>query len=117
MQNVVKKWSLHEIDPLPGRALPRVLVIGAGMAGLVAARLLHDSHFPVTVLEARDRLGGRLWTDESLGVPCDLGGSWIHGADDNPLTNWCASLGIQLAYTPDEDRFMYEQGQAQERAH
>ena len=116
MQDAGQKWSLNDIAQTPKRALPRVLVIGAGMAGLVAARLLHDSGFPVTVLEARDRLGGRLWTDDSLGIPCDLGGSWIHGADDNPLTDWCATLGIQLAYTPDDDRFVYENGQAQERA-
>ena len=80
-------------------ARERVLVIGAGMAGLVAARLLHDSGFDVTVLEARDRIGGRLWTESSLGVPIDLGGSWIHGADDNPLSEWCAALGVDLMET------------------
>jgi monoamine oxidase len=74
----------------------RVIVVGAGMAGLVAARLLHDSGFVVTLLEARDRLGGRTWTDDSLGAPLDLGGSWIHGVDGNPLTLWCAKLGVPL---------------------
>ncbi|MFN8492804.1 MAG: FAD-dependent oxidoreductase [Caldilineaceae bacterium] len=116
MQNARKSWSLHTSDQKSSQPLPNILVIGAGMAGLVAARLLHDSGFPVTVLEARNRLGGRLWTDDSLGIPCDLGGSWIHGADDNPLTNWCATLGVQLAYTPEDERFVYENGQAQERA-
>lgn len=74
----------------------RVIVVGAGMAGLVAARLLHDSGFVVTVLEARNRLGGRTWTDDSLGAPLDLGGSWVHGVDGNPLTLWCEKLGIAL---------------------
>jgi len=74
----------------------RVIVVGAGMAGLVAARLLHDSGFVVTVLEARGRLGGRTWTDDSLGAPLDLGGSWVHGVDGNPLTLWCDKLGIAL---------------------
>ena len=74
----------------------RVVVVGAGMAGLVAARLLHDSGFKVTVLEARARLGGRTWTDDSLGVPLDLGGSWVHGVDGNPLALWCAKLGVPL---------------------
>ena len=46
----------------------RVIVVGAGMAGLVAARLLHDSGFKVTVLEARDRLGGRVWTDDRIEI-------------------------------------------------
>ncbi|MCW5734821.1 MAG: FAD-dependent oxidoreductase [Enhydrobacter sp.] len=74
----------------------RVVVVGAGMAGLVAARLLHDSGFRVTVLEARPRLGGRTWTDSSLGAPLDLGGSWVHGVEGNPLTLWCDKLGVEL---------------------
>lgn len=83
-------WSMGAAKP------ERVIVVGAGMAGLVAARLLHDSGFAVTVLEARDRLGGRTWTDDSLGAPLDLGGSWVHGVDGNPLTLWCDKLGIDL---------------------
>ena len=74
----------------------RVVVVGAGMAGLVAARLLHDSGLAVTVLEARARLGGRVWTDSSLGAPLDLGGSWVHGVDGNPLTLWCEKVGVDL---------------------
>ena len=73
-----------------------VIVVGAGMAGLVAARLLHDSGFRVTVLEARPRLGGRTWTNDSLGAPLDLGGSWVHGVDGNPLALWCDKLGVPL---------------------
>lgn len=73
-----------------------VVVVGAGMAGLVAARLLHDSGFRVTVLEARPRVGGRTWTDGTLGAPLDLGGSWVHGVDGNPLTLWCDKLGVEL---------------------
>ncbi|MBL0897196.1 MAG: FAD-dependent oxidoreductase [Reyranella sp.] len=74
----------------------RVVVVGAGMAGLVAARLLHDSGFNVTVLEARTRTGGRVWTDDRIGAPVDLGGSWVHGVDGNPLTLWAEKLGIPL---------------------
>ncbi|MFO1079504.1 MAG: NAD(P)/FAD-dependent oxidoreductase [Reyranellaceae bacterium] len=80
----------------------RVVVVGAGMAGLVAARLLHDSGFAVTVLEARERRGGRTLTDGSLGVPLDLGGSWVHGVDGNPLTLWCDKLGIALVESEGE---------------
>jgi len=83
-------WSMGQGRP------ERVVVVGAGMAGLVAARLLHDSGFAVTVLEARDRLGGRTWTDDSLGAPLDLGGSWVHGVEGNPLTLWCDKLGVRL---------------------
>ena len=83
-------WSMGAGKP------ERLVVVGAGMAGVVAARLLHDSGFAVTVLEARSRLGGRVWTDESLGAPVDLGGSWVHGVDGNPLALWCEKLGVTL---------------------
>jgi monoamine oxidase len=83
------------------------------MAGLVAARLLRDSGFNVTLFEARQRLGGRLLTDHSLGVPSDLGASWIHGADVNPLTRWCKSLGIETVLAPVGARRFYDHGDFQ----
>lgn len=60
-----------------GGAGERVVVVGAGMAGLSAARRLADNGVSVTVVEARQRIGGRTWTDTSLGLPIDLGGAWI----------------------------------------
>jgi monoamine oxidase len=58
-----------------------VLVIGAGAAGLAAARTLHDNGVDVAVLEARDRIGGRVWTVRDPGalVPIELGAEFIHG--------------------------------------
>ncbi len=66
----------------------RVLVIGAGVAGLAAATALHAHGFDdVVVLEARDRIGGRIWTHTIGGsIPVDLGASWIHGVDGNPIS-------------------------------
>jgi monoamine oxidase len=64
---------------------PNVLVIGAGIAGLAAARELQENGFQVTVLEGRDRIGGRIYTDRTLGFPVDLGASWIHGIKGNPI--------------------------------
>ena len=94
-------WSMGAAKP------ERVLVIGAGMAGLVAARLLHDSGFKVTVLEARDRIGGRVWTDARVGAPVDLGGSWVHGTEGNPLTLWCDRLGVRLI-SSEADRLLID---------
>jgi len=64
-----------------------VVVIGAGLAGLAVARQLQDAGRPVVVLEARDRLGGRVHTSRLWPQwPMDLGASWIHGLKGNPLT-------------------------------
>ncbi|MFM7182618.1 MAG: flavin monoamine oxidase family protein [Verrucomicrobiales bacterium] len=65
----------------------RIIVIGAGMAGLAAARRLKGLGHEVIVLEGRDRIGGRIhtsmqWSD----LPLDLGASWIHNTKGNPLT-------------------------------
>ncbi|MEZ4622138.1 MAG: FAD-dependent oxidoreductase [Caldilineaceae bacterium] len=110
MQGYSGDWSRSVAQTSPNRPLPHVVVVEAGMAGLVAARLLHDAGCQVTVLEARHRLGGRIWTDDRLGVSCDLGASWIHGADNNPLTRWCHVLAIPLAITSDETRFLFTGG-------
>ncbi len=64
------------------------------MSGLAAAHALAGQGRTVTVFEARDRIGGRLWTDRSLGVPVDIGASWIHGTEGNPLTKLADHLGL-----------------------
>ncbi|MCX5563474.1 FAD-dependent oxidoreductase [Streptomyces sp. NBC_00038] len=55
-----------------------VTVVGAGFAGLGCARALTDAGVRVTVLEGRDRTGGRAWTKQIAGVPAEMGASWIH---------------------------------------
>lgn len=78
-----------------------VVVLGAGISGLAAARRLRERGFTdVRVIEARERLGGRLHTDRSLGAPFDLGAAWVHHAGPkNPLTARLAQLGIATRRT------------------
>ena len=67
--------------PPPTPVAKKVLVIGAGMAGVKAANKLAAAGLDVIVLEGRDRIGGRTWSDKSMGVSADLGASWIHGVN------------------------------------
>ncbi len=78
-----------------------IAIIGAGMSGLSAAHKLADQGLNVSVFEARNRIGGRIWTDHRLGFPLDLGASWIHGTDKNPLTELADSIGQQRIETDD----------------
>ena len=83
-----------------------VLVIGAGIAGLRAAEVLVGKGRRVIVLEARDRLGGRIHTDRSWGVPVELGASWIHGVENNPIAALAAAKGIETK-AADYESIMY----------
>jgi monoamine oxidase len=75
-------WSTEKCFSMSTtRQKVEVIVIGAGIAGLAAARDLSIDGYDVLVLEARNRIGGRIWTSRDLGVPADLGASWIHGFD------------------------------------
>lgn len=66
---------------------PDVVVVGAGVAGLTAARELTRNGVSVAVVEARSRIGGRAFTEsKTFGVPYDHGCAWLHSADVNPLT-------------------------------
>ena len=85
--------------PLQSVAGRRILIIGAGFAGLSAANALQASGAEVIVLEARERAGGRVLTDRSLGFPLDLGPSWLHGGAGNPLKAIAASAGVATQVT------------------
>jgi monoamine oxidase len=76
-----------------------VLVLGAGVAGLAAASRLAAAGRRVIVLEARDRIGGRVWTDTALGVPVDLGAAWLHSSANNPVVPIAGRLGMELVRT------------------
>jgi monoamine oxidase len=72
-----------------------VAVIGAGIAGLAAAGVVARAGQRTVVLEARDRVGGRIWTSTAWpDAPVDLGASWIHGTDGNPVYAEVNRLGL-----------------------
>lgn len=88
----------------PADPANRIIVIGAGLAGLAAASELQKQGHDVLVLEARDRIGGRIHTSRYLtdkwgDVPVDLGATWIHGIDGNPLTRLADSIQAQRLVT------------------
>ncbi|XP_065852416.1 polyamine oxidase 2-like [Euphorbia lathyris] len=90
-------------------ASPTVIVIGGGMAGVAAARALHDASFQVVLLESRDRLGGRVHTNYSFGFPVDLGASWLHGVSkENPLAPLIGRLGLPLYRTSGDNSVLYD---------
>ncbi|KAK8138801.1 polyketide synthase 1 [Apiospora sp. TS-2023a] len=67
---------------------PHVGIIGAGLTGLRCADMLLKHGFQVTIIEGRDRIGGRVHQAQlPSGHPIDLGPNWIHGTNDNPILN------------------------------
>jgi monoamine oxidase len=95
-----------------GNALPSnpdVAIVGAGSAGLSAARALAAAGKSVVVIEAMNRIGGRAFTDsEAFGVPFDWGCAWIHSADRNPYLPLAREWGFHLAEHDDSvDRVYY----------
>jgi hypothetical protein len=136
-RRIVKEFPLHLAPPMPlrsNRALllkrpvellsrlnkqsPKtVIVVGAGLSGLAAANQLSKFGFKVTVLEARDRVGGRIHTvplsslvpgaqNESFGV--DLGGAWIHGCDGNPLIKLVRSANASAYSLSDQQTQIFD---------
>ena len=62
----------------------QVVVVGAGISGLGAAQNLQNAGYSVVILEAKEKIGGRINTNRSLGFPIELGANWIHS---NKLEN------------------------------
>src|SRR6476620_10333393 len=71
-----------------------VAIVGAGPAGLTAARELRKAGLSVAVLEARDRVGGRTWTNTIDGAMLEIGGQWV-SPDQTALLELLDELGLE----------------------
>ncbi|MBI1276439.1 NAD(P)-binding protein [bacterium] len=80
-------------------AITDVAIIGAGISGLTVARHCHDTGIPYIVLEATGRIGGRVHTVHHNHCPIDLGASWLHSGDVNPLREDALKAGCKLEPT------------------
>jgi len=77
----------------------KVVVIGAGIAGLTAARILLEAGIDCQIVEARNRVGGRICQAREFDVPVDLGASWIHQVNGNPLWTVAEQLKLKVDTT------------------
>ena len=77
-----------------------VVIVGAGAAGIAAARRLATSGLSAIVLEATGRIGGRAWTCDVAGLHLDLGCGWLHSADRNPWTRAAEAAGFAVDRRP-----------------
>lgn len=112
----------EELIPMEPRSCFRVCVVGGGVAGLSCCleifRICEQEKIDVEVVlvEGRSRLGGRLWTDretfttaDGKNFPVDLGASWIHGIDQNPMATLAREAGADFV-TTSEDVKMFQAG-------
>ena len=84
-----------------------VLIIGAGVAGLAAARILAAAGVKTQIIEARDRIGGRVWTVPAgeSGAPIELGAEFIHGRPPD-LLDLIAAAELDIAAMPDKHEYL-----------
>ncbi|MEO8317504.1 MAG: NAD(P)/FAD-dependent oxidoreductase [Bradyrhizobium sp.] len=90
--------------PVMAAPLPReadIVVIGAGAAGIAAARRIMAANRKVIVVEAASQIGGRCQTDiTSLDVPFDRGARWMHNPDTNPMIKLARTAGLEITTAP-----------------
>uniref|UniRef100_A0A8C6T1N1 [histone-H3]-N(6),N(6)-dimethyl-L-lysine(4) FAD-dependent demethylase n=1 Tax=Neogobius melanostomus TaxID=47308 RepID=A0A8C6T1N1_9GOBI len=89
-----------------------VIIIGAGASGLAAARQLHNFGTQVMVLEARERIGGRVWDNTSMGVTVGQGAQIVNGCVNNPIALMCEQMGIKMHKLGERCDLFQEGGQA-----
>ena len=84
----------------------KVIIIGAGISGLSAAKIMKENNIPFLVLEGRNRIGGRLYTVYPWGVGLDLGATWIHCINQNPIAEMVSRLKLETVPTAYNDNIL-----------
>ena len=100
--------SYSKVDDITNPNGKTVLIIGAGISGLAAAKKLKDKGFTIIVLEAQEKIGGRIRTDRSMGIAFDEGASWIHGPNGNPITKLASQAGAKTDLTDDDNLAVFD---------
>src|SRR5699024_10859432 len=86
-----------------------VIIVGAGFAGLTTARELSRQGLDVLVLEARDRIGGRTWTDNRLGQDLEMGGTWVHWSQPHAWAE-VSRYGLEVVRSPQSEETYWLEG-------
>lgn len=79
-----------------------VIIIGAGISGLAAAQRLRNLGYDTVIVEARERVGGRIHTNNEWGIPLDVGASWVCGLRGNPIESLAKKFNVHLKRTNEE---------------
>jgi len=87
----------------------KIIIVGAGISGLSAAYRLKKEGFDVLVLEASERIGGRINSADFGGIKVDLGASWIHGINNNLLYEYAKSKNISTIATKSEPSYIFDE--------
>lgn len=93
---------------LPQSKKKEVLIIGAGISGLAAGRRLIAEGFQVTILEARNRIGGRIWTDNAMGNPIEMGATFVYDNKLNPISKLINQFKMDVIDFPLEKLELYD---------
>ena len=107
--------AAHPALALPASSGIDVVIVGAGAAGIAAARRIAAAGRKPAIFEATDRMGGRCFTDtRTFGVPYDLGAHWIHMPDTNPIAKLGLKTGLDLYAAPPGQRLRITRRNARE---
>lgn len=111
MQHYIKnkqKGILDYMSLISKKSSKKIIIIGAGIAGLAACTKLNEHGFNTKILEAKNHAGGRIDTDFQLGVAISRGAGWIHGATNNPITQFAKHLNMKMMSSDPAQFVMYD---------